>query len=54
MTTHSYILVWRIPLTEEPGKLQFTGRKESELSITFTFLTIFLDSTYMFNMWYLI
>ena len=21
MTTHSYILVWRIPPTEEPGKL---------------------------------
>ena len=32
MTTHSYILVWRIPLTEEPGKLQSMGCKESELS----------------------
>ena len=32
MTTHSYILVWRIPLTEEPGKLQSMGCKETQLS----------------------
>ena len=25
MATHSSILVWRIPLTEEPGGLQSTG-----------------------------
>ena len=25
MTTHSSILAWRIPLTEEPGGLQSTG-----------------------------
>ena len=25
MTTHSSILAWRIPWTEEPGKLQFMG-----------------------------
>ena len=25
MTTHSSILVWRIPWTEEPGKLQSMG-----------------------------
>ena len=25
MTTHSSILAWRIPWTEEPGALQFTG-----------------------------
>ena len=25
MATHSSILVWRIPWTEEPGGLQFTG-----------------------------
>ena len=29
MATHSSILPWRIPWTEEPGGLQFTGRKES-------------------------
>ena len=26
MATHSSILVWRIPWTEEPGGLQSTGR----------------------------
>ena len=25
MATHSCILAWRIPLTDEPGKLQSTG-----------------------------
>jgi len=25
MVTHSSILVWRIPWTEEPGRLQFMG-----------------------------
>ena len=31
MTTHSTILAWEIPLTEEPGGLQsMGGRKESD------------------------
>ena len=25
MTTHSSILAWKIPQTEEPGKLQYMG-----------------------------
>ena len=29
MAVHSSILAWRIPWTEEPGKLQFTGLQES-------------------------
>ena len=28
VTTHSSILAWRIPWTEEPGGLQSTGHKE--------------------------
>ena len=28
MTTHSCILVWEIPWTEELGRLQFTGSQE--------------------------
>ena len=28
MATHSSILVWRIPWTEEPGGLQSTGLQE--------------------------
>ena len=30
MATHSSILAWRIPWTEEPGGLQSMGHKESE------------------------
>ena len=28
MATHSDILAWRIPWTEEPGRLQSMGHKE--------------------------
>ena len=30
MATHSSILAWRIPWTEEPGRLQSMGHKESD------------------------
>ena len=30
MATHSSILAWRIPLSEEPGRLQFMGLQESD------------------------
>ena len=30
MATHSSILAWRIPWTEEPGRLQSIGHKESD------------------------
>ena len=30
MATHSSILAWRIPWTEEPGGLQSMGHKESD------------------------
>ena len=29
MATHSSILAWRIPWTEEPGRLQFMGSQRS-------------------------
>ena len=32
MTTHSSILAWRIPWTEEPGGLQSVGCKESDMT----------------------
>ena len=31
MATHSSILVWRIPWTEEPGGLPSMGHKESDM-----------------------
>ena len=30
MATHSSILAWRIPWTEEPGRLQSVGSQESD------------------------
>ena len=30
MATHSNILIWRIPWTEEPGRLQSMGSQESD------------------------
>ena len=32
MAIHSRILAWRIPRTEEPGRLQSMGSQESEMS----------------------
>ena len=32
MTTHSSILAWRIPWTEEPDRLQSMGNKESDMT----------------------
>ena len=40
MATHSSILAWRIPWTEEPGRLQFTGLQRvghDRATNTFTF-----------------
>ena len=30
MGIHSSVLAWKIPWTEEPGRLQFMGQKESD------------------------
>jgi len=43
MTTHSSILAWRIPWTEEPGGLQPMGCKESDMT--------FPLSIYWFPLW---
>ena len=32
MATHSSILIWRIPGTDEPGGLLFMGRTESDMT----------------------
>ena len=37
MATHSSVLAWEIPRTEEPGGLQSTGHKESDMTKTFIF-----------------
>ena len=40
MATHSSILAWRIPWTEEPGGLQSTGLQESDTTDRLT-LSVF-------------
>ena len=32
MATHSSILTWDIPRTEKPGRLQFMGSQESDMT----------------------
>ena len=32
MATHSIILAWKIPWTEEPGKLQSMGSQQSDMT----------------------
>ena len=32
MATHSSILAWRLPWTEEPGGLQYMGLQESDMT----------------------
>ena len=46
MTTHSSILAWRIPWTEEPGGLQVHGVTKSQprMRNSFTFCTISIFS----------
>ena len=34
MATHSHILAWRIPWTEEPGRLQSTGMQKSSTQLS--------------------
>ena len=36
MATHSSILAWKIPGTEEPGGLQSTGHKEPGTTFAFS------------------
>ena len=37
MATHSSTLTWRIPWTEEPGRVQSMGYKESDMTVQLTF-----------------
>ena len=36
MVTHSSVLAWRIPWTEEPGRLQSWGCKQSNVTVHLT------------------
>ena len=43
MATHSSILAWRIPWTEEPGRLQFMGSQRAGLKQAPMHMTITLQ-----------
>ena len=49
MATHTSILAWRIPWTEEPGGLQSVGFKESDTAerLTLSFFMSSLCSAYL-------
>ena len=42
MGTHFRILAWRIPWTEEPGELQFLGRKELDTTERLTLVCLWV------------
>ena len=44
MTTHSSILVWKIPWTEEPGRLQSMGFQRGRYNSDFT-VTIYISTS---------
>ena len=46
MATHSSILAWRIPWTEELGGLQSTGRKESDTTERLHFTSLHFHLLY--------
>ena len=54
MATHSSILVWRIPWTEEPGRLQSMGSKESDttkrLTLSFERLILPIRTLLLFRL----
>ena len=41
--THSNILAWRIPWTEDPGRPSPWGRKESETTERLSFIHLFIQ-----------
>ena len=52
--THSSILAWRIPRTEEPGRLQSTGSQRvghDWVTKTFTFICLLVWRQHIWNFW---
>ena len=47
MATHSSILAWRFPWTEEPGWQQSVGLQESDMTEPLT-LTLFFPPDYLY------
>ena len=52
MATHSSILAWKIPWTEEPGRLQSMGSQRVRHDFTFTFIEMIIQGFLYFLLWY--
>ena len=46
MATHSSILAWRIPWTEEPGGLQSMGSQKSQIQLSMQACTFYVYNGY--------
>ena len=51
MATHSSILAWKIPWTEEPGRLQSVGLQESDTTERLSTHTH--NGCWQFDLWFL-
>ena len=49
METHSSILAWKIPWTEEPGRIQCMGCKESDMTERFHFTSESKHSAFAYD-----
>ena len=47
MATHSSVFAWRIPWTEETGRLQSRGRKDSDTTKQQTTISIVTDMSWL-------
>ena len=52
MATHSSILAWRIPWTEDPGRLQSTGVTKSRTLSVFTFTFTVCHQEVALDVWF--
>ena len=49
MATHSSILAWEIPWTEEPGGLQAIGSQKSQTQLSNKYTQIYGNSNFMLH-----
>ena len=49
MATHSSILAWRIPWTEEPGGVKKSWTRLSDFTFAFTFIVLLRENILIYN-----
>ena len=50
MAPHATLLAWKIPWTEEPGRLQSVGSKESDTTERLTHHRLICVCVYVYNL----